>query len=453
MKAGIQGIINELNKEKFKVEIDLSSEELKKFRNEVKQLIGSMKNIGSNGFVNSDSLIYFDKSLKAAKQSITNIKKSFKDLGGDYESQIKGLDDAYSKFQDTFKKFEQNFASGKVTSEEIAELTRLKSALNDVISASREKVSLDKASASSSASEIMTMEKRASCLTRIANLIAQCEANQKNWSAASRGSTKEEYSKYESYISELKQLAKGLEDGTISLENFNSKFKSLQKNVAQTNTAIKSAGKNVKSFVDRFGTIASKLSAWFTAQKVLELAQRLLRQMITNVRALDSAMTELKKVTDATDKQYTEFLEGAVARAKKLGATLVDTVSSSADMARLGFNLTDAATLADVALLYKNVGDGISDIDEASSSIISTMQAFKVEARDAISIVDKFNITGNNFAISSGGIGTALLNSASALAAANNNLDQSIALITAANTVVQDPAKVGVYSPNNTVMY
>jgi TP901 family phage tail tape measure protein len=58
-------------------------------------------------------------------------------------------------------------------------------------------------------------------------------------------------------------------------------------------------------------------------------------------------------------------------------------------------------------------------------------------------IVDKFNEVGNNFAISSGGIGSALERSASSLSAANNSLDQSIALITAANTVVQDPEAVG----------
>ena len=50
---------------------------------------------------------------------------------------------------------------------------------------------------------------------------------------------------------------------------------------------------------------------------------------------------------------------------------------------------------------------------------------------------------GNNFAISSGGIGDALQRSASSLLAANNTLVQSIALITAANTVVQDPDSVG----------
>lgn len=49
----------------------------------------------------------------------------------------------------------------------------------------------------------------------------------------------------------------------------------------------------------------------------------------------------------------------------------------------------------------------------------------------------------NNFAISSGGIGSAFQKSASSLAAANNDIDQSIALITAANTVVQNPDTVG----------
>lgn len=42
----------------------------------------------------------------------------------------------------------------------------------------------------------------------------------------------------------------------------------------------------------------------------------------------------------------------------------------------------------------------------------------------------------NNFAISSGGIGEALLRSAAAMNAAGNTLDETIALTTAANTVV-----------------
>ena len=49
----------------------------------------------------------------------------------------------------------------------------------------------------------------------------------------------------------------------------------------------------------------------------------------------------------------------------------------------------------------------------------------------------------NNFAISTDGLATALQNSASALKTAGNDINESIALATAANTVVQDPNKVG----------
>ena len=117
--------------------------------------------------------------------------------------------------------------------------------------------------------------------------------------------------------------------------------------------------------------------------------------------------------------------------------------SSTADFARLGYDISDAEQLAEVANIYNVVGDEIEDIDAATQSIISTMTAFNIKTEDAIRIVDKFNAVGNNFAISSGEIGEALQRSASALAAANNTLDQSIALITAANTVVQDPDAVG----------
>ena len=49
----------------------------------------------------------------------------------------------------------------------------------------------------------------------------------------------------------------------------------------------------------------------------------------------------------------------------------------------------------------------------------------------------------NNLAITNNDIAEALQRSASALAAGNNTLDQNIALITAANEIVQDPARVG----------
>jgi TP901 family phage tail tape measure protein len=49
----------------------------------------------------------------------------------------------------------------------------------------------------------------------------------------------------------------------------------------------------------------------------------------------------------------------------------------------------------------------------------------------------------NNYAVSSDGIATALQDSASALMEGGNNLEQAVALVAAANKVVQDPNSVG----------
>ena len=175
----------------------------------------------------------------------------------------------------------------------------------------------------------------------------------------------------------------------------------------------------------------------------IHLVQQGLQQVYQNVSEVDAAMTELKKVTDETDATYTNFLSGAGQSAKELGASISDIVNSTADFARLGYSLSDATELAKVATVYTHVGDDLSGIDEATESIISTMKAFNIEARDSISIVDKFNGVSNNFAISAGGLGQALQRSASALHTAGNTLSESIGMIVAANDVTQDEESVG----------
>ena len=60
----------------------------------------------------------------------------------------------------------------------------------------------------------------------------------------------------------------------------------------------------------------------------------------------------------------------------------------------------------------------------------------------SVGLITESNRT-NNFAISTDGLATALQNSASALKTAQNDFFEAAALTTAANTVVQDPDKVG----------
>ncbi len=220
-------------------------------------------------------------------------------------------------------------------------------------------------------------------------------------------------------------------------------LRTMLNSLSQMDIGLTEAGKKGKSFVGMLQSAYQKFGGWMLVTRSLMQVINGVRSMVTNVIKLDAAMTELRKVTDETDASYTRFFNNAITRSKQLGATLTDTITATADFARLGYSIEEAANLADAALIYKNVGDGIEDISEASESVISTMKAFGIEATNAMLIVDKFNEVGNNFAISSKGIGDALVRSAAALASAGNSLDESIALVTAANTIVQNPDVVG----------
>lgn len=282
-------------------------------------------------------------------------------------------------------------------------------------------------------------------IKKITTLMSSLQNMQSKYTKASgiRSKSKESYDQLGRLYDQLAELQAKRMSGQISLSDFSTSYSNIALAAKRAEESIKAAGEAATSVGTKVKNMFAKFSAWFSISQITMYAIRSAKQMITNVIDIDTSMTELKKVTDETDKTYAKFLDGASTRAKKLGATITDVVSSTADFARLGYDIDTASEYADAANVYKNVGDGIQDISEASESIISTVKAFSEYENSPMSIVDKFNEVGNNFAISSQGIGEALKRSASSLATAGNTLDESIGLITAANSVIQDPDSVG----------
>ena len=238
------------------------------------------------------------------------------------------------------------------------------------------------------------------------------------------------------YGAEINQMI-GRRIGTVQ------DFEQIKKRFGEIRVLAKDAGMTGKTMSESFIGAAQKFGGWMFMTHGIMQAVRTVKQMFSNVVQLDTAMTALKRVTKETDNTYEQFFDQSSKRAVRLGATLTDTINASADFVKLGYDMSDAGNLAEAALTYKNVGIGIEDISEASGSLVSTMKAFGTETNDAMNIVDKFNDVGNKYAISSQGIGEAMVRSASAMAAAGNDVDETIALITAGNEIVQDPMKMG----------
>lgn len=278
------------------------------------------------------------------------------------------------------------------------------------------------------------------------------------------GKTEFDLSSEEGRMTALKEAVNFMSEGKAQIGEFNKECTALNYTVknsdgtfteftARINEAgtaiVETTGKTQKSttmfgrFFDELKRKARGIATYLISITSFQRVWQEIRQGITYIKEIDSALTELKKVTDETDETYEKFLDTASKVGSEIGSTISDFTNATADFARLGYSIEEATKLAEAASIYKNVGDGIDSVSQATESIISTMKAFGIEAENSMSIVDKFNEVGNNFAISSTGIGEALQRSASALYESGNTLDESIALITAANSVIQNPEQVG----------
>ena len=272
---------------------------------------------------------------------------------------------------------------------------------------------------------------------QINTTLMQVRDAQRNWTAASTGKTKADYAALNDYINRLENLKNTYDTLTPSkvretLSEITSEFKN-------SSEAIRAAGENTKTFSQKIGTLAQKFGTWFSITRVMMAAVRSVRQMVKATIELDDAMTQLKIVTRTTEEAYNSYMESISKTATRVGSSITDLISSTTTYARLGYSLDESSALAEFTAMLQNVGD--IDVADAQDALTAIVKAFGISVDEIESIMDKLVITGNNFPISVSQIAEGMNNASSALAAAGNTFDQSVALLTAANTTIQNAAK------------
>ncbi len=229
-----------------------------------------------------------------------------------------------------------------------------------------------------------------------------------------------------------------LQSGTVKTEV---EFNRLRSEVLRFQTAVRMAGKTGRTFFEDLSYVAEKIGVKALLGGMTFRIIAYFKQMIANVKELDTAMVNLKRVTYETNAAYDKFLSEIGVKARAVNADLIEMVNNIAEFSKLGYNLPDATRLAEVASVYSNVGD--LDLSSATNNIVANLKAFKLNADEAIDIVDKFNQVGNRYAVNAADIGEGLKRSASSLAVGGNSLDEAVALFTAGEEIIQNPEKMG----------
>lgn len=221
------------------------------------------------------------------------------------------------------------------------------------------------------------------------------------------------------------------------------KIGELKKKYAELRAESKKLGLESKNLLDMFEKLFGQHLSTMITMAALHQMQNGLHVVYQNVVEIDTAMTELRKVSEYTGKSLEEYMGRAAEQAQKLGVSISDYVNSTADWKRLGYSDEDAENLATYSTLLRNVGDGIDDVNTSSSYLISTLQGFGLLADQAEDVVNKIDAVANTQPVTANDLGEILTRSSAAMSAANNTLEETIALGTAANAVIQDADTVG----------
>lgn len=220
-------------------------------------------------------------------------------------------------------------------------------------------------------------------------------------------------------------------------------------NFNQDTGIARSQLKSRSEYKSLFGQIAgdmgqevTKLSKYLVSMGGIDVVWQGFQQGIESIKEMDAAMTELKKVTSDTSDVYATVEKDMYATGKDIGRDAVELTKSTADWARLGYNTQDSEKMSKWTGILMNVSE-FEQVDDATNALISIMQGFDKGADDVENVVDVLNNIGNLEPISSDEIASSLQRSASALQAAGANYEQSVALTTVGNSVVQNPESVG----------
>ena len=240
--------------------------------------------------------------------------------------------------------------------------------------------------------------------------------------------------------SDLKRIMSELGQG---MEVPIAKGKQLEQEFIQIQNAARQAGKLGKTWFQTLREGMSSFSYWTSSTFLVMKAIQSVKSGIGSVKALDTALVDLKKTTTMTASELEDFYYASNKVAKQMGVTTEEIINQAAEFSRLGYSSKEAATqMAKYSSWFKTISPGMS-IEQAGDTLTSIMKAFKYDVQDVEKIMSMINTVGNNFAVSNLDISEILTRSSSAMMEANNSLSDTIALGTAATEITRDAASVG----------
>ena len=253
------------------------------------------------------------------------------------------------------------------------------------------------------------------------------------------------------YGNEIRNLINNLKQMQAQGGVLPTDLKRITNGFMEIKTAAAAAGLTGRTIFEQFMGAAKSLSRYFSSAWLVSLGFRGLRSMYENVLKVDTAMTDLYRITNLSTEQYTRLYDKMTDSAKKYGVALNDIIAGTANWVRYGFSDTDLSKeLAEITAMYQHVAD--LDNKTATQNLLTAYKGFKQTLTTTYNgnvssamehIADVYDKLNNELPVSAAQVAEGVNKAASVLQEAGTSFEQASALIVGGGSVTQDFDSMG----------
>lgn len=173
------------------------------------------------------------------------------------------------------------------------------------------------------------------------------------------------------------------------------------------------------------------------AHEIFSKSVGAISSMVSQVKEMDSAITEFRKISDLSGKSLNSYIEELADAGKVTGRTASAMLEAATMFRKSGFNDQESKNLATMATMYQNISDVQVSASDAAATIVSQLQAYGRETLEPIHILDAYNKVAADFAIGTNDISKAMEVAAAGMSTYGNSFEETIGLITAGTEIMQ----------------
>lgn len=362
-----------------------------------------------------------EAALEKSEKNYQNSIKSLESLSSSYSKlseQVK-QSDIYSSQKDYFI---SNIEKAKISIEELK--SDLSKGFFDESAAKKAEDGIKKFSSAleKAKSEFVLFKKETKEFSSISNNI-QKVTNELNKIKDSTISNRVKVEAIE-LRSAYENLYKRIREGNISLEDAKSAFDHLGQSLEEVKIHAQNASGGISDMLLRFADKAK----WAIAFQAVNLIQSALGQVVTTMKDTEDAVVELQRVLENPPETKT-ISDALYDIGYRYGQSFQNVKETAVLFAQTGQDWEEVLSSVEATMLGLNTAE--LDVTNATNGLIAVMSQFNIDASELETVIDKINITADNFPVTSEKIVVALQRAGGTAYNFGLTLEETIGLITA----------------------